>query len=175
MSEQLGLKRGTVRLANYQPEWEMLFNTEKRLLKRIIGKHVSDIEHIGSTSVPDLASKPIIDMIAAVNDLAVYKQLIEPFAALGYEFMPGRVFVDRVFFPKGPRENRTYHLNLVVKDSDQWQQTIAFRDYLRKNKIARIKYQAYKTELAAKYPNDRTSYTKAKEQFISQLLKDALL
>lgn len=89
-------------------------------------------------------------MLVAVDNLSVYKQLIEPLTGLGYEFMPERVFADRVFFPKGPRENRTHHLSLVVKGSEQWQNTIAFRDYLRNNSTTRSKYQALKSELAIK-------------------------
>lgn len=174
MTEPLGLKRGTVRVVTYQPAWTEAFEKEKQQLQDALGDNVSDIEHIGSTSVPGLAAKPIIDMIAAVDDLSVYKQLIEPLTALGYEFMPERVFADRVFFPKGPRENRTHHLSLAVKDSDQWRKTITFCDYLRNNTPARSKYQALKTELATKYPNDRASYTKAKEQLIEQLLSEAV-
>ena len=174
MAKPIGLKRGTVNVVAYQHTWAAAFEAEKKQLQDAIGSYISDIEHVGSTSIPDLAAKPIIDMIAAVDDLAVYKQLIEPLTALGYEFMPERVFVDRVFFPKGPRENRTHHLSLVVKNSDGWKKTIAFRDYLRKDTSARSKYQALKSELAAEYPNDRASYTKAKEQFIEQLLKEVL-
>ncbi len=174
MTEPIGLKRGTVSLVAYQPEWANAFEKEKKQLQGVLGAYVSGIEHVGSTSVSGLAAKPIIDMVAAVDDLSVYKQFIEPLTVLGYEFMPERVFTDRVFFPKGPRENRTHHLSLVVKNSEGWEKTIAFRDYLRNNASARSKYQALKTELAAKYPNDRASYTKAKEQLIEQLLKEAL-
>jgi GrpB-like predicted nucleotidyltransferase (UPF0157 family) len=174
MTELVGLKRGTVSLVAYQPEWANAFEKEKKQLQGVLGDYVSAIKHVGSTSVPALAAKPIIDIIAAVDNLSVYQQFIEPLTALGYEFMPERVFTDRVFFPKGPRENRTHYLSLVVRGSDSWKKTIAFRDYLRKDESARSKYQAVKTELAVKYPNDRASYTKAKEQLIEQLLKEAL-
>lgn len=100
----IGLKRGTVRLAPYNPMWQELFEVEKITLLNHVGNYISEIEHIGSTSVPGLSAKPIIDMIAAVKDLSVYTQLIEPLTKLGYEFMPERVFSDRVFFPKGPQK-----------------------------------------------------------------------
>ncbi len=175
MPEPLGLKRGTVHLISHQSSWATDFEKEKLQLLSAIGDYISTIEHVGSTSIPGLAAKPIIDMLAEVDNLSVYKQLIEPLAALGYEFMPERIFIDRVFFPKGARENRTHHLSLVVKDSDQWKKTLAFRDYLRKNSAARDKYQTHKTELAAKYPDDRASYTKAKEQLIEEILDEALI
>jgi GrpB-like predicted nucleotidyltransferase (UPF0157 family) len=173
MTDNLGLRRGTVNVVQYQQSWQAAFDKEKQEIKTALGDYVSDIEHVGSTSVPGLAAKPIIDMIAAVDDLAVYKLLIEPLIRLGYEFMPDRVFSDRVFFPKGPRENRTHHLSLVIKDSVSWKKTIAFRDYLRKNETARIRYQDIKTKLAAQFPNDRASYTKAKEQVIQDILSEA--
>lgn len=174
MTEPIGLKRGTVSLVEYQPAWAVAFKNEKKQLQVVLGDYISDIEHVGSTSVPGLAAKPIIDMVAAIDDLSVYKQLIEPLTAIGYEYMPERVFNDRVFFPKGPRENRTHHLSLVVKNSDGWKKTLAFRDYLRNNIAAKDRYQALKTELAAKYPNDRASYTKAKEHLIRDILNETV-
>ncbi len=173
MTEPIGLRRGTVSVVAYQPAWATAFENEKQRLHSALDGYISSIEHIGSTSVPGLAAKPIVDMIAAVDDLSVYKQLIEPLTALGYEFMPERVFADRVFFPKGLRENRTHHLSLVVKGSDGWTQPILFREYLRNNAQARNEYQMLKNELAAQYPDNRASYTKAKEQLINRLMIDA--
>lgn len=170
-NELLGLKRGTVNVVAYQSAWAEAFEKEKRQLRDVLGDNITNIEHVGSTSVPGLAAKPVIDMIAVVDNLSVYSQLIEPLTILGYEFMPERVFTDRIFFPKGSRENRTHHLSLVVKNSNQWQKTIIFRDYLRNNLSVQNQYQNLKIELAAKYPNDRASYTKAKSQFIECLLK----
>ena len=166
----VGLKRGTVQLSPYNPAWHELFEAEKITLLNNVGDYIFDIEHIGSTSVPGLSAKPIIDMIASVENLSVYTQLIEPLTKLGYEFMPERVFDDRVFLPKGPRDNRTYHLSLVVKNSRGWKEPIAFREYLRSYPVEREKYQALKENLAQQYPNDRASYTKAKAYFIEQSL-----
>ncbi len=170
-ADNLGLKRGTVKVVPYNPNWQAEFATEKQNLLRAIGDYVSGLEHIGSTSVPGLAAKPIIDMIAAVDNLSVYKQLIDSLAKLGYEFMPERVFKDRIFFPKGLRENRTHHLNLVIKGSKGWIEPILFRDYLINNQAAQTKYQNRKIQLAKQYPDDRVAYTKAKEQVISEILK----
>ena len=175
MTKPIGLKRGTVSVLQYQPSWKVAFDNEKQMLLKSLGDYILDIEHVGSTAVPGLAAKPIIDMIAAVDDLSVYKLLIEPLTTMSYEYMPERVFDDRVFFPKGTRANRTYHLSLVLKDSKGWTQPILFRDYLIKNDAARSRYQMLKLELAVKYPNDRASYTKAKEQAIQQLLAEAQL
>lgn len=122
----VGLRRGTVNLVDYTPDWKETFKKERQLLLNALSPVISEVEHIGSTSVPGLAAKPIIDIIIAVDDLAVYEQLITPLTALGYEFMPERVFTDRAFFPKGPRENRTHHLSLVVKNSNGWTEQSCF-------------------------------------------------
>lgn len=166
----LGLKRGTVQVVPYNPVWPQRFEEEKARLKAALGDIVYDIEHAGSASVPGLAAKPIIDIIASVDSLEVYKQLIKPLEQLGYEFMSERIFDDRVFFPKGPREKRTHHLSLVVKDSTGWYDPLKFRDYLRTHEDAREAYQTLKETLAAKYPNDRASYTRAKETMITDIM-----
>jgi len=172
MTKEIGLPRGSVKLNTYNPNWPILFQEEREKLRRALGDKVGGIEHVGSTSVPGLASKPIIDMIAAVDNLNVYIELIKPLIALGYEYMPERIFADRVFFPKGPRSNRTYHLSLVVKDSDGWRYPMAFRDYLIANSNTRNQYQKLKEELAKKYPNDREKYTSAKAAFIDKVINN---
>lgn len=170
MTNEIGLKRGTVQVVTYNSAWPQLFAKEKQSLLAALGNIIHAIEHVGSTSVPGLSAKPIIDMIASVDSLEVYKELAKPLELLGYEFMPERVFSDRVFFPKGPRENRTHHLSLVLKDSPGWHDPIRFRDYLIANPIVREEYQKLKLELADKYPNDRASYTKAKEATIQGIM-----
>lgn len=170
VKEKIGLKRGTVQVVPYNMAWPQLFADEKKHLEAALGNLIHGIEHIGSTSVPGLSAKPIIDMIAAVDSLEGYEKFIRPLEALGYEFMPERVFADRVFFPKGPRENRTHHLSLVVKDSPGWHDPIRFRDYLIANPKVREAYQKLKLELASKHPNDRASYTKAKETMIQGIM-----
>ncbi len=168
-ADKVGLKRGTVKLVPYEPIWTELFEIEKDILLNCIGDHISGIEHIGSTSIPGLKAKPIIDMIVAVKNLSVYIKLIDSLAKLGYEYMPERVFADRVFFPKGPQENRTHHLSLVVENSEGWTGPIAFRDYLRNNPHERQEYQLLKERLAEQFPNDRASYTEAKASFIQRI------
>lgn len=170
---KLGLKRGTVRLTSYDSVWASEFDKEKRLLQAAIGKYASDFQHVGSTAVPDLPAKPIIDIIAIVQDLDIYNEMIKPLEKLGYEFMPERVFEDRVFFPKGPRHNRTHHLSLVTSDSQIYRDNVLFRDYLRSNPSARQKYGKAKIELAKKFPNDRYAYTAAKDKIINQILDEA--
>lgn len=172
----IGLKRGTVKLSeSHFDEWHKEYEKEKRILLAKIGDHISEIHHIGSTSIPDLKAKPIIDIIAVIDTLEEYKDLVRPLEEIGYTFMKDRVFVisDRVFFPKGPEANRTHHLSLVTRDSNQYKDNLLFRDYLTENAKARHAYQLLKQGLSKKFADDRESYTKAKEEFIMKTLQKA--
>jgi GrpB-like predicted nucleotidyltransferase (UPF0157 family) len=168
----VGLKRGTVQLVPYNPEWPELFEQEKQLLQETLGSHIINIEHVGSTAVPGLSAKPIIDIIASVGSFSNLDDISRKLQALGYEYMPERMFADRKFFPKGPRHNRTHHLNIVLKDSaSQWQDILLFRNYLRGNSGARESYQLLKQTLGQQYANDRQAYTTAKAGFIQDILQ----
>lgn len=170
----LGLKRGTVEIVGYDPLWPQMFEKEKAALLAVLGKEVLAIEHIGSTSVPGLASKPIIDMVVAVKSFDQLDYFIDHLQKLGYEYMPDRMFKERKFFPKGSQDNRTHHLNLVIKnDPEQWDNMMLFRDYLRKNDAVRDQYSKLKQELADNHPNDRYNYTEGKNSFIQQVLLHA--
>lgn len=167
----IGLKRGTVQLHPSDPHWPLAFEKEKKLLQHTFGGKIIATEHIGSTSVPGLAAKPIIDIIMAVRFFDELDDFIAPLQKLGYEYMPERMFADRKFFPKGPRDNRTHHLNIVLKNSpEQWASPLAFRDYLKTHATARQKYAELKQQLAQKYLGDRAAYTKAKSDFIQSIL-----
>jgi len=167
----IGLKRGTVELSPYDDAWPRLFEAEKQQILVALDGLIFELEHVGSTSVPGLAAKPLIDTIASMRSLSDYTKAIAPLRALGYEFMPERVFKDRVFFPKGPRDNRTFHLSLVKENSEQWIDTLLFRDYLRDHPTERHEYQALKQKLALKFADNRQRYTEAKRGFISSVLE----
>ncbi len=168
----LGLKRGTVKLINNaQDEWGRFFEKEKQILTDIFGD--SAIEHVGSTAIPGVSAKPIIDIIIAVSSLddSYINQFVDPLEKFGYSYM--HKFADRHFFAKGPEEKRTHHVSLVKEDSTSWKNYILFRDYLRHNKLVREKYTELKEKLASQFAEDRASYTKAKEKFIEEMLEEA--
>lgn len=167
----LGLKRGTVKLSKHRKEWARLFEKEKKLLLKTFGDRIIAIEHIGSTAIPGVPAKPIIDMIVAVPSLnnAITKRFVAPLQKLGYTYM--HKFSDRHFFAKGPEVKRTHHLNLVkVNSLTGWADHNFFRDYLRRSKSARNKYAALKIKLAKQFSEDRASYTKGKEKFIQKII-----
>lgn len=173
--QSIGLKRGTVKIVAYDPNWQNEFEAEKRRLLEAFGDKILAIEHIGSTSIPKLAAKPIIDMVAAVASFDDLPEFIDGLQKLGYEYMPERMFNDRKFFPKGSQENRTHHLNLVLQDDpEQWTKPIAFRDYLRTHEAERERYAKLKTKLAEQYADDRATYTKLKDDFFQSIIDEAL-
>jgi len=96
----IGLKRGTVKVVDYDPNWPQEFEAEKQRLIDTFGNEVLAIEHIGSTSIPGLAAKPIIDMVAAVKSFDDLQVFMEGLQKLGYEYIPERMFDNRKFFPK---------------------------------------------------------------------------
>lgn len=171
----IGLKRGTVKVVDYDPNWQKEFEAEKQRLIETFGDRILAIEHIGSTSIPGLVAKPIIDIVIAVKSFDDLPYFINGLQKLDYEYMPERMFNDRKFFPKGSQENRTHHLNLVLQDDpEQWTKPIAFRDYLRTHEAERELYAKLKTKLAEQYANDRTTYTKLKDDFFQSIFSKAL-
>jgi len=170
----LGLERGKAQIVPYDPQWPEAFLREKSLLQAALGNKLLAIEHVGSTAVPSLAAKPIIDIVAAIATFDDLEFAIQKLVPLGYEYMPQRMFADRKFFSKGPRELRTHHLNLVLQNSKkQWHDIILFRDYLKSHAQTRNDYAALKMQLAQKFADDRTSYTAAKNDFIQRVLAAA--
>ena len=174
MNKPIGLKRGTVQLKKWNPKWKSLFEIEKELLLDTFGKRILAIEHIGSTAITDLSAKPIIDINVAVKSLNNIDDFIQQLPKLGYEYILERSFTDRQFFPKGPRENRTHHLNLVEITSESgWENPLLLRDYLRKNEKVKSEYENLKIYLSEKYHNDRVRYTQGKEDFILKVINNA--
>lgn len=171
----IGLKRGTVKVVGYNPNWHKEFEAEKQRLLDTFGEKILAVEHIGSTSIPGLAAKPIIDMVVAVKSFDDLPEFIEGLQKLGYEYMPERMFDSRKFFPKGSQENRTHHLNLVLQnDPEQWIKPVVFRDYLRTHETEHKQYAKLKTNLAKQYADDRATYTKLKDDFFQLVIDKAL-
>lgn len=166
----IGLKRGAVALVDYDPTWPDEFAQEKRRLEEAFGDKVVEIVHVGSTAVPGLTAKPIIDIEVGLSKLEDYKELIPLAENLGYYFMPERVFEDYVFMPKGSESCRTHYLHFAAINSDEWRNVIKFRDVLRANPKLRDEYALLKTKLAATNATNRQVYTAAKATFIERII-----
>lgn len=164
--------RRTVDLVEYAAEWRLDFERERAALAGALGSTALAIEHIGSTAVPGLVAKPTIDIVigvAAIDDLAPCRERLE---ALGYEWRAG-FHHDHVFLRKIVGDERTHHLHVIVYPSDEFNEWIAFRDYLRANPEAAQVYADEKRRLAARFYADRGPYVEAKTTIVRRLLDEA--
>jgi GrpB-like predicted nucleotidyltransferase (UPF0157 family) len=165
-----------VHIIPYDLAWPGLFAVEAERLREVLDPNdVVDIEHFGSTAVPGLAAKPIIDILIAVRSLPHAKAtMVKPIITLGYLYWPDNPKPDRMFFVKGmpPHgEGRTHHVHITEPDGEMWRPRLAFRDYLRANPREAGRYEALKHDLAARYPDDREAYTEAKTEFVERLYR----
>ena len=168
MENSLGLERGLVHLAKYTPQWATLFETEKNRLQASLGPAALDIQHIGSTAVPGLEAKPILDIAIAVRDFEGARSLVPSIETLGYTYRGEVGIPRRHYFVKG--DPRTHHIHMLEQGSRQWAQLLAFRDSLREDLELAKEYARLKQDLAAQYPNDREAYLAGKADFITRVL-----
>lgn len=167
----IGLQRGTVKLENYNPAWAGEFGQEKRRLEKVFGESASVIEHVGSTAVPGLPAKPIIDIAVALNNRGLRKRWRQGLAELGYFEKPDDPKADiRLFFIKGPEECRTHYLKIAPVGSGYIEEMVRFRDCLREHPELRAKYAELKKELTKEFSRQRAYYTERKNEFIKGVL-----
>ncbi|MHA1463164.1 MAG: GrpB family protein [Candidatus Heimdallarchaeota archaeon] len=160
----------------YNPDWIDRFLHEKGSLLSALGSHIIDLEHIGSTSIFDLAAKPIIDILIGVKTLDDAEKCIPILEKMNYQYVPEfeAILPERRYLRKPPRgEGHDVHLHITILGSDFWDRQLLFRNYLRIHSDARDKYSKLKKKLAKKYRNDREAYTNAKEEFILKTLEKA--
>ena len=154
----------------YQPLWKDKFKTEETKLKKIFRDKAIAIEHIGSTSIPGLSAKPIIDIAVLIEKKEDGDSFIEAVGSLGYQYDKLNSSGERHFFRKGnPTES---HLSIAYKDKGNfWERQILFRDYLRNYPDSRNEYQKLKQELLQNDPTGKTSYISGKSEFVSKVLE----
>lgn len=162
----IGLRRRTVKLSPHNKKWGALFEKEKELLIRRLDGLVTDIQHIGSTAIPGISAKPIIDMALGLSTLSDARKLIKPLTDLRYTWRKTAGSSRRWLFVKGPEEQRTHYLHVMRYNGDTWKRDVLFRDYLRANPAYAERYEKLKTALARKYGDNRGMYTKSKASFI---------
>jgi GrpB-like predicted nucleotidyltransferase (UPF0157 family) len=163
-----------VEIVPYDKAWPGLFEVERLKILEAIGPWLAGpVEHIGSTAIPGLVAKPVIDIMAAVASLDASRPALPVLAGLDYCYFPYRPDSEHWFCKPSPYF-RTHHLHLVPFDSVQWAGAIAFRDYLRVHPEIAAEYGTLKERLAIEYRNDRETYTQAKHPFITRVTGLAL-
>ncbi len=170
----LGCEPHLVRLVPHQAAWAGLFEREAESVRAALGNELIRIEHVGSTAVPGLDAKPIIDIVVAVRDMSDAARFERELAPLGYVHkaehdMPGRLY----FVKRLPDDRSTHHLNITELDTECWFTHVAFRDYLRSHPDAREEYGKLKRALARRHPDDRPAYLQGKAAFIQEALSTA--
>ena len=169
----LGLDSGTVRVVPYNPSWPTLFVAEvQRLREALPSNLLIALEHTGSTAVPGLAAKPILDLLGGYPRGTLVEQYIAALVRAGYSYRGEQGIPGRYFFRRG--EPRAYHLHLVEQDGTFWREHITFRDSLRADVWLRDEYAALKLNLARRYPRDREAYIEGKAAFVQGVLAATL-
>ena len=160
-----------VTIVEYDHSWPRRFDDQRTLLKEVFGDDVR-VEHIGSTAVPGLGAKPILDIMIGVSALAEAEARVGQLAWLGYEYAPEseREVPQRRYFQQRIDGRRVSHLHCVVQGSEGWRRGIAFRDALRSDPATAGEYLALKKSLAARHGTDRVGYAAAKGPFIESVL-----
>ncbi len=168
--KSIGLKRGTVKLLPFNKNWAKSFEKEKKHLTSKLKDLVVDIQHIGSTSIPGMTAKPIVDIAIGVKTMKGSKKFIKILESAGYKFINHFGNLNtHLFFVKGEESNRTHYIHLIKYQGKIWQHNMFFRDYLSKNKSAAKKYINLKQKLAVQFVDKRKLYTAAKGNFIKDI------
>jgi GrpB-like predicted nucleotidyltransferase (UPF0157 family) len=158
-----------VRIVDYDPAWPGLAEAELRRIGWALAEVAVRLEHVGSTAVPGLAAKPIIDLQVCVDSIQPRKRYVESLEKLGYLFVPAPESPDLHFFAKPAARPRTHHLHVCAAGSEHELRHIAVRDYLRAHPDETARYAALKREVAARSPLDRLAYIEGKNDYVAAL------
>lgn len=163
----------SVEVLLHDPAWHEAGELEKRRLRHLLSPWLTgDVEHVGSTAVPGLAAKPIIDLQAPVRELGVASAVALRLAPDGWHYVPPELDLRdyRCFFVKVVDDQRVAHLHLLMADHPRWAEQIAFRDALLADPALADQYSALKKELALEHGHDRETYTATKAHFIRAVI-----
>lgn len=176
----LGIQRGTVALYPHEEAWEKEAERTISCLKKIMGPSIADIQHVGSTSVPGIMAKPIIDIAMAVFRFDDVLTRVEELKAHGFYYRSHTKLENQLLlacgsYYDGTGQMQTHFIHVVLKDSPEWWNYIRFRDYLRQHPDAVREYEALKLRLCAEAPAEagRTHYTEGKTEFVQKILQKA--
>ncbi len=171
-SDVIGLHRQELSLEEPQYGWLAAFREERSRLKRCLADVSVEIEHVGSTSVPGLLAKPIIDIAVCVSSESELQSAIDALRNFGYIYRgDGKSKGGHLFVREICADVRTHHIHMVVAGDTQWDRYLRFRDELRANRKLRDDYATLKAKIAQTVDVDRRSYTKSKSDFIERFFR----
>ncbi len=166
----MSLKRGIVELEDYSSNWTVEYEKEKELLEGVLGNKILEIHHIGSTSIPGLKAKPVIDILIVLRSLDEIGEIEELLKPYDYENRGPQGVEDRFFFAKGPEDARSHYIHFTYPKSNTYYNQVYFKKYLLEHPDYIKKYCDLKTDLASRYVNERPLYTKGKNDFIKNVV-----
>lgn len=162
-------------IVDYNPSWPDQFAEEAGRIKEAVGPALVAVEHVGSTAIPGLAAKPVLDILAGVTSLDAGRAAVPALEALGYECRGENGIPGRLYFRKGTVQHRhTHHLHMVELGHEQWAPMLAFRDTLRAHPETARQYEQLKRDLAVRFRDNRPAYTDGKADFVQKVVADAL-
>lgn len=163
-----GLLPGKVFLSEPSPAWPDLYDAEARRLRDALGAGVVAIEHYGSTSIPGIKAKPVIDLLIGLRRLDHALELLPVLEGLGYDYAPHAGVPGHHVFGMGAA--RTHLAHFVEHEGESWRACLAFRDALRADPAKAKAYEALKIDLAGRFPDERKTYTAGKTSFVEAVL-----
>ena len=167
--DRLGLPDGVIELAPASSEWGRLYEEEAARIRSALGELILDIQHVGSTAIPGIAAKPILDIDVGVPSFEEGERAIEPLEAQGYTYRGEHGIPGRHYFVKG--NPRTHHLHMYGIDHALFGEQAAFRDALRADPVLAREYERLKQDLARRFRTDRVAYTDGKTKFVYDVLR----
>ena len=162
-----------IQVVPHDPNWSKLFRAEADEITAILGQEVVAIHHIGSTAIPGISAKPIIDLLVEVHDIEKINDFNEEMIELGYQPKGEFGIPGRRFFIKGDDANRTHHIHTFQTGNPRIERHLNFRDYLRAHPEEAQAYSRLKEELAQRFPEDIESYMEGKDGLIKEIEREA--
>lgn len=163
-----------VEVVDYDPAWPEQYAAETAVLRQVFGDEIAAIHHVGSTAVPNLRAKPIIDILIEVHDITCVAAYNDAMRALGYAPRGEYGLPGRRYFPKEIDGKRLVHVHIWQRGDPEVARHLIFRDYLRSHPDEARAYANFKAGLAAQFPESMNDYVAGKDQFVKDLEQRAL-
>jgi GrpB-like predicted nucleotidyltransferase (UPF0157 family) len=160
----------TILLVPHDPSWAKCFQAEQAAILAACGSSISAVHHVGSTSIPSITAKPIIDILAILSERRDGLTCIKSLERLGYEYRGANGIEGRLYFKKP----QAFHIHMYPADHPDTGRLLRFRDYLRSHPAEAARYQTLKLKLAQQFATDRGAYARAKDNFCAQIDQLAL-
>jgi GrpB-like predicted nucleotidyltransferase (UPF0157 family) len=174
MIQELSVKPYVVEVVPYNPNWASLFQTEAEQIIKVLGEEVVKIHHVGSTAIPGIYAKPIIDFLVEVRHIDIIDNFNENMQTIGYEAHGEYGIPGRRFFTKEQNHKRTHHVHIFRTRDPEFQRHLAFRDYLNAHPEEAQRYSRLKQKLAHEFSKNSVSYTSGKDDFIRAVERKAI-